>query len=288
VSEHAQPVVWEGRDAAAWQSEWRVPALHLFDITTSTNDVAARLADAGAAPGTTVIADEQTAGRGQAGRAWTASPGQSVLLSIVLHADSGTDPGTAPLRFGVAAAIAIERVTGLEIRIKWPNDLLLQDGRKVAGLLCEATSGSAGTRIVAGIGINVHQRPDDFPPGLREHAGSLRMAGSNAARPVIVKEIVEQLRPFRVLPPPLDARTLHALAARDALRGHTVEVDGIAVGVALGIAADGSLIVRAGTRALHVRSGSVRRVTAAGAGTAHATRPPGTGTQTTTRAETPR
>lgn len=281
---------WEGRDAAAWQSDWRVPAVHLFQRVSSTSDVAQRLAEAGAAAGTTVITDEQTAGRGQAGRTWTAAPGQSLLLSVLLRADSGVDPGSAPLRVGLAAATAIEDATGLDVCIKWPNDLLLHDGGKLAGLLCEAASGTGGTRIVAGIGINVLQAAHDFPADLRQRAVSLHMAGSVTARATLVRAILDRLRPFHVPPPPLDARTLQALAARDALRGHQVDIDGTTAGVALGIAADGCLIVRAGDRARRVRSGSVRRTRSPDAADTVAGQPTGNehGSRQTRRAETPR
>src|SRR5690606_17580948 len=106
---------WEGRAVGAWRSEWRVPALQVFARVSSTNDVLREAATRGAPAGSTVLADLQTAGRGQHGRVWEATPGRSLLMSVLLRTEAAAAPGTAPIRVGLAAAGAIEAVCGIAV-----------------------------------------------------------------------------------------------------------------------------------------------------------------------------
>src|SRR5207237_803071 len=138
------------------------PRVHLRR-TSSTNDRARELAAAGAPHGTLVTAAEQTAGRGRQGRAWTAPAHRALLASLVLRAW----PPLLPL----AAAVAVAEAAGGASAIKWPNDVLLPGGRKVAGILVEGRSRESW--MVLGIGLNVAVRPGDFPPELRDTAGTL-------------------------------------------------------------------------------------------------------------------
>ena len=134
--------------------------LYMYHSTDSTNARAVELAQAGTPDGTLVLADEQTAGRGRLGRQWLAPSGSSLLLSLILH------PSLQPRQIqrlamitSLAACQAIDKITGLEVRIKWPNDLQIS-GRKVGGMLCEA--GLHGRRlafVVVGLGINVNLSP---------------------------------------------------------------------------------------------------------------------------------
>jgi BirA family biotin operon repressor/biotin-[acetyl-CoA-carboxylase] ligase len=119
--------------------------------------------------GAVAVTEEQTEGRGRLGRRWFAPPRTSILCSVLL------EPPIAEARLpelsivaGEAAAEAIERATGLEARIKPPNDVLLAE-RKVAGILAEAREG----RVVLGIGVNVNVRRDELPTGLDMPATSL-------------------------------------------------------------------------------------------------------------------
>jgi BirA family biotin operon repressor/biotin-[acetyl-CoA-carboxylase] ligase len=130
--------------------------VHL-DSVTSTNDVAKRLAREGAPEGTLVVAEEQTAGRGRQGRRWIAPAGSSLLISVVFR-PSFLPAGLPHLLMasGLAAARAIEDSTGLQVRLKWPNDILL-GGRKTGGILIEAAlSGEMIDHVVVGIGLNVN------------------------------------------------------------------------------------------------------------------------------------
>jgi BirA family transcriptional regulator, biotin operon repressor / biotin---[acetyl-CoA-carboxylase] ligase len=138
------------------------PRVHLRR-TDSTNERARGLAAAGAPHGALITAAEQTAGRGRQGRTWTAPPGRALLASLVLRPDNAA---LVPL----AAGVAVAETVGAGARIKWPNDVLVE-GRKVAGILVEGRPQEGWA--VLGIGLNVAIRPDDFPPELRDTAGTL-------------------------------------------------------------------------------------------------------------------
>ena len=136
----------------------------------STNMECKRLATAGAASGTVVVASRQSAGRGRLGRSF-ASPEGGLYLSMLLRAldpperNLSLTPGTA-----VAVCRAVERVCGVSCAIKWPNDLQL-GGKKICGILTESFSAAGELWLVLGVGVNVNTRA--FPPELEEIAGSL-------------------------------------------------------------------------------------------------------------------
>ncbi|SEP39044.1 BirA family transcriptional regulator, biotin operon repressor / biotin-[acetyl-CoA-carboxylase] ligase [Rhodospirillales bacterium URHD0017] len=138
---------------------WRLVAL---ESVGSTNDEAARLADAGAPEGTVVWAREQTGGRGRRGRAW-ASPVGNLYTSTILRPDC---PAARAAELGFVSALAVADIvpTDRAVRVKWPNDVLV-DGGKIAGILLESAIGQAGAQtgvvqhVIAGIGINVGFAP---------------------------------------------------------------------------------------------------------------------------------
>lgn len=241
---------------------WRVPAVHVYQRAGSTNDIARALAVEGAPAGTVVLADEQTAGRGRGGRAWSSPPGMGVWMSIVLRPPSLPAPGLLPILVGLAAAEKLDRYTHPSVvRVKWPNDLQV-GGRKLAGILCEATwDGSGPSFVVVGIGINVLHFPADFPPELRDTATSLRQEGFGAPRGFVAGAVVESvLRRLAGVPAELDDALLAELAARDALRGRVVHVTGPEElsGTAEGITPAGALLVRTDGGLRAVTSGTVR------------------------------
>ena len=170
-------------DAAALRSRavrpdglWR--EIEVVESTGSTNaDLLAR-ALAGEPEGAVLAAEEQRAGRGRMGRTWTAPPRAALTFSLLLKpAVPPARLGWLPLLTGVAVAAAVTQVTGVETRLKWPNDLLAADA-KLAGILAEA----AGDAVVVGIGLNVSTEPGEFPaprPGALP-ATSLRAAGATA------------------------------------------------------------------------------------------------------------
>jgi BirA family biotin operon repressor/biotin-[acetyl-CoA-carboxylase] ligase len=258
---------WEGAPTEEWRRRWRIPRLDVYARTGSTNDAARTLAERGAPAGTTVIAEEQTAGRGRMGRTWSAPPGRALLLSVILrprHADPrDARPGTAPLRVALAVARALDRAAGLEAGIKWPNDIVIPGAGKLAGILCEASLARTGTEyIVAGVGVNTGQAAADFPPDLASLATSVLLAGGHADRAALAGELLEALRPFDARDlRPLDDEELAEIGARDVLRGAAIQVDGGAVaGTAAGIAEDGALLVAnaAGTGPVHFGTVRVR------------------------------
>jgi BirA family biotin operon repressor/biotin-[acetyl-CoA-carboxylase] ligase len=134
--------------------------IQYYQRLTSTMGAARRGAKRGALNGTVVLAGEQTRGRGRLKRTWF-SPAGNVALSLILYPDA---PGLPYLIMiaSLAAAFAIESVTGLKTQIKWPNDVLIR-GKKVAGILIEnEVKGDKVTYAIIGIGINVALRPADI------------------------------------------------------------------------------------------------------------------------------
>src|SRR6266508_1312117 len=145
----------------------------------STMARAAELATGGAAEGATVVAEEQTEGRGRLGRTWVAPPGSSLLLSVVLRPPLPRDAVWLMVAAaGVALAGAVEAAAAspVPVGLKWPNDLEL-GGRKAAGLLAEAhLEGQRLGWVVLGMGVNVAQRREDLPPELADRATSVALA----------------------------------------------------------------------------------------------------------------
>ena len=255
---------WEGAAAAELAARWGLPAVHLFARAGSTNDVARVLADAGAAHGTLVLAEEQTAGRGRSGRAWSSPPGLGVWMSLVARPVRLPAPGLLPILVGLAAAEAMDPfVRPAVTQVKWPNDLHLA-GRKVAGILCEGSwDGGAPGAVVVGIGINVLHAPDDFAEEVRETATSLRIAaGWNPPRAEVAGAVAAAAARALADPPAqLTGAMLDALRRRDALEGRAVRVTGAqeTAGTALGVSPGGALLVRtADGRLRTVTSGTVR------------------------------
>lgn len=131
-----------------------------FDTLDSTNNYAARLIDADTAQaGLTIVAGQQSAGRGQRGNSWTDLPNESLLMSIVLQPTMAID---AQFSFLAAVAVAVaksiqELDESLEVRIKFPNDIIVND-KKAAGILIEnSLRGSLWTHAIVGVGVNVLQ-----------------------------------------------------------------------------------------------------------------------------------
>jgi len=166
--------------------------IHL-DSVGSTNEVAWKEAEKGAAEGLVVVAEEQTSGRGRLSRTWYSPKGLGVWMSLVLR--PGVRPEKAPgltLCASVAVANALRSLYPIRVSIKWPNDVMVRD-KKLCGILTEmkATGGKVGF-VICGIGINANQTQDDFPPGIREKATSILIAtGKTADRAKILAATLE-------------------------------------------------------------------------------------------------
>ena len=147
-----------------------------------------RLLTEGDPEGAVAATEEQTAGRGRLGRTWEAPPQTSVLVSVLLRPPVGAErwPTLSPVA-GAAVAEAVTATTGAEASLKLPNDVLVH-GRKVAGVLAEASDG----RIILGIGVNANQTREQLPSGA--HATSLRLeTGRAVARAELLAAILDRL-----------------------------------------------------------------------------------------------
>jgi BirA family biotin operon repressor/biotin-[acetyl-CoA-carboxylase] ligase len=167
--------------------------IHHFFKTDSTNRVALELGHAGEPEGTVVVAEEQTAGRGRAGRAWFSERAAGIYVTLLLRPRLA--PVQAPLltmMAGLSVHAAAEAVTGLNVDLKWPNDLLI-GGKKAGGILTEMHAEPTQVRfVIVGIGLNVNQ--EKFPGELASIATSLRMeSGKRQSR---MELLVRLLREF--------------------------------------------------------------------------------------------
>ena len=187
------------QDALQTESFGRLLVCHLQ--AGSTNDLAWELAESGAPSGTTVTAEYQTAGRGRLGRPWFSPPGSGLWVSVILRPGWTLDrAGLVTLGAGVAVSGAVASF-GVDCRLKWPNDVQIR-GCKVAGILTESrTEANRISVAVVGIGINVHQEIDTFPPELRDTATSLSIEGCRVERSELLGEILNRMEEVLGLEP---------------------------------------------------------------------------------------
>jgi BirA family transcriptional regulator, biotin operon repressor / biotin---[acetyl-CoA-carboxylase] ligase len=212
----------------------------------STNTTVVDEARSGAAEGLVVVADHQTAGRGRLGRTWSAEPGTSLLVSVLLRPPLPLDEVPVVLMAaGLAACDGVERAAGFRPRLKWPNDLVVDD-RKLAGLLTEATGGP-DPGVVLGLGINVGAAA--YPPELADEATSCEeVAGRGVDRGELLVAFLTALEArYTAVLAGARSATLDAYRADSATLGRRVRVELTAgpavVGEASAVADDGRLIV---------------------------------------------
>lgn len=180
--------------------------LQYFPSAHSTNDVALDAARTGAAHGLTVIADVQTRGRGRRGRRWESPAGVSLLFSVLMRPEQleTADYGWIPLLAGLSAAEGIRELCGLNVTLKWPNDIVLPSPaepgwRKAGGILCESIwaadpSGPRAACIVIGIGLNVNQQPEQLPAHAMAPPSSLRIEhGAVLSRQYLLCAVLRRL-----------------------------------------------------------------------------------------------
>ncbi len=236
--------------------------------TGSTNTDVMELARQGEPEGVVLVADHQTAGRGRAGRTWTAPPGASLLCTILLRPPAPVAP-LATFALAVAASEAVEQVAGFTPGLKWPNDLVVEDTdadggvrtRKLAGILAEAewSPGShiaAGYRppaaheratVAAGIGLNVAW-PDEVPDDLADIAVAINhVSERRPSRDEVLDALLDRLVVhYGALVEGAVDQVLGAWRARSATLGRRVRIDLGAedlVGTAVDVTADGHLVV---------------------------------------------
>jgi len=238
--------------------------IHHYLKTDSTNRVAMELGYANEPEGMVVVAEEQTAGRGRAGRVWQSERGTGIYATLLLRPK--ISPVQAPLLTmlaGLSARSAIQAQTGLTIDLKWPNDLML-GSKKLGGILTEMHAEPSQVRhVVVGIGINANQ--DKFPGELASIATSLRLSlGRSISR---MELLVRLLREFesnynRFLREGAASVTQRFEAVSSYARGKRVSVSSAAEiysGVTAGLSPDGFLQVeREGGNIVTVIAGDVR------------------------------
>ncbi|MDH6110836.1 BirA family biotin operon repressor/biotin-[acetyl-CoA-carboxylase] ligase [Kitasatospora sp. MAP12-15] len=226
-------------------------ALDVVTETGSTNsDLTARAAT-GAPEGAVLVAERQSAGRGRLDRQWSAPARSGLFLSLLLRPTVPRERlGWLPILVGVAAAGAISRVGGIEVGLKWPNDLQVTvDGaeRKLGGILTELT----GDAVVAGLGLNVSLRADELPVPT---AASLALAGAEVTERTtllraVLREFAELYTEWQAAAgDPHASGLLPAYAARCTTLGRQVLVqlpgDRELRGEAVAVDGDGRLVVR--------------------------------------------
>lgn len=224
---------------------------------SSTQIIAHKLAQEGAPGGTVVLTETQTAGRGRMARKWDSAAGKGVWMSVILRPD--VVPQKAPqftLVTAVAVVRAIEEVTKLQPKIKWPNDILL-NGKKCTGILTELQSDADGIQaLIIGIGLNINQEKTDFDPEIQAIATSLKMeSGDTVSRQKLVQSLLYYLEIYtqmyieegfgllKVMWESYSTTIGHPIRAR--MTNQTLE------GIAEGITEDGVLQLRTADGKLH-------------------------------------
>ena len=238
---------FDGVDADTLRRELDVPVLHLFESLGSTLDVAHRLGEAGAPHGTTIIADQQTAGRGRGGKSWVSPPRSGLWMTILSRPVGAVVPQVLTVRLGLAAARALDQLASSPIRIKWPNDLFLGD-RKLAGVLVEARwRGTRAEWVAVGLGVNVSA------PG---HAGRGGALGAHIRRLDVLRALMPSLRAaIDRGDGALDAGERLEYDARDRARGATCLEP--RHGIVRGITSDAELLIETAEGVVAVNSGSL-------------------------------
>jgi BirA family transcriptional regulator, biotin operon repressor / biotin---[acetyl-CoA-carboxylase] ligase len=237
---------FDGREADELAASLGLPRVETYDAVASTMDVAHALAQAGAAAGTLVLAERQTAGRGRAGKSWASGAGLGLWLTIVERPEDARALDVLSLRVGLEVAAALEPLVDGAVALKWPNDLYVGAG-KLAGVLVEARWRDARPDWVAiGFGLNVTP-PADVPGAAGLRPGVARLTALGAVVPAIRRAAAAR--------GPLDARELDAFARRDRSVGRAIVSP--AAGIVRGITPDGALRVADAGVEVTARGGSL-------------------------------
>ncbi len=224
----------------------RLPRVELLESTTSTMDVAHKLAGKGAQTGTLVLANEQTAGRGRGGNIWASAPGAGLWLTLIERPADTSGLDVLSLRVGLAAAGALDRFAVEPIRVKWPNDLYIDRG-KLAGILVEARWRESSLEWVAiGLGINV-RAPEGVEGSAWLEPGTDRID--------VLSELIPAVRTAATKTGSLRNDEMEEFDARDLARGRKCVTP--ALGRVAGITPTGELLVTLADSVASFRSGSL-------------------------------
>jgi BirA family biotin operon repressor/biotin-[acetyl-CoA-carboxylase] ligase len=215
----------------------------------STNEEARRLADQGACEGTLVICDFQTAGRGRLGRRWEAPRGSSLLFSLIFRPDlAASEAAQLTMVCGLAVLDAMRETSGLDVGLKWPNDIVRGDA-KLGGVLTELeVSAQDIVYAVVGIGLNVNLDPSELPGNLMLPATSIsHELGRRVERLLLLQALLQSIE-VRYLALRSGRSPHQDWAAQLATLGKPVRLAGVGnadvVGMAEDVGADGALLVR--------------------------------------------
>jgi len=171
----------------------------VYELVSSTNELAMSQAiKTGLQSNTVIIADSQVKGKGRLGRMWISPPGRNIYMSLAFKPGLDTKDATMlTLLTAVACAHAINKISGLQVSIKWPNDLMLS-GKKLGGVLTEIRADIDKINLaVIGIGINVNMEGEDFIEDIRSIATSIKEeTGTYCSRNELVIEVLRQIEHF--------------------------------------------------------------------------------------------
>ncbi|MCI5951515.1 MAG: biotin--[acetyl-CoA-carboxylase] ligase [Anaerostipes sp.] len=178
------------------QASWVGKSIEYFEVTDSTNQRIYDFAEKGREEGLLAVAEEQTGGKGRRGRSWVSPPGTGIWMSLLLRPK--VEPQKASMVTIVAALAmtkAMEKITGMEIRIKWPNDVVL-NGKKVCGILTEMSAELEEIHyIIVGIGINANT--ESFPEDIQDRATSIYLeSGKKVERAAFIAEFCVQFEQY--------------------------------------------------------------------------------------------
>jgi BirA family biotin operon repressor/biotin-[acetyl-CoA-carboxylase] ligase len=242
----AESARYDGRGAATLTQLLDVPHIVVVDSTGSTMDDAHRLAGSGAPAGTVVLSDRQTAGRGRNGRVWESQSGQGIWMTVIERPNDPRALDVLSIRLGLGAARALDRHAPARVRLKWPNDLFVDDD-KLAGILVEARWRAGRIDWVAiGIGVNVR------PPRGVDAAASLR---AGTSRLDVLAELVPAIRAAAQGRGSLSPAELEEFSSRDVAVGRPCIAP--ARGHVRGISSAGELLVETSGGVRAFRDGSL-------------------------------
>lgn len=232
--------------------------IQLHQCVESTNTLAKELARQNAPQGTVVLSDSQTGGRGRMGRQFHSPAKSGIYMSVVLR-PRGSMEELMHLTCAAAVAMckAIEKVTGVDCRIKWTNDLIAGN-KKVGGILTEPLFCGSDVAVVLGIGINCRQKAEDFPPELRSIAGSLAMAGAkDFSRSALAAAMVEAVYEMWADILTQQSQIMAAYRAKCVTLNKTVVLPDGRQGTAVSVTDRGALEVDTGEAVLRIAAGEV-------------------------------
>ena len=230
--------------------------IHLESCASTMDEARAHARD-GAPHLTTVWAETQTAGRGRQGRSWQGQIGCGLYFTVIARINLESERyGLLPLLVGTVLCSVVRDLTGVQATLKWPNDLLAPDGRKLAGILLERDAKSASFLI--GVGLNVRVQPFDLP-NKNLPAASLEEFCEGVDRVALLLELLARLGDELLEVSP--ERTLELWMAQQNMLGQPVQIthmDGSSfTGIALEIGPTGTLRVATATKIREVSSGEV-------------------------------